>query len=85
MFNLQLIQFFCDIALTYTYYPIKNWIYCFNEDVQDVQNFHLINWDKSESLLNMTNVTIRIAMEKFMDDYVQLLFWETAVDQMNIR
>ena len=85
MFNLQLIQFFHNIAINYTLNSIQNIFYFFNEDVKDIQNFHLISWDKSESLLNMTNATIRISMENALDDYMQLFFWRTAVDGLNIR
>ena len=85
MFNLQGIQYFFIIALRYTYIPIQSWFYCYNEDAHDIQNFHLISWNKSESLLDMTNATIRFSMTNSLNDYVQLFFWKTAVDNMNIR
>ncbi|CAO1423181.1 unnamed protein product [Diamesa serratosioi] len=84
MFNLSVIKYFYLIAISNTHNPIKNWIYCYNEDVKDIQNFHLISWEKSESLLDMRNLTIRLSMEENFDNYVQLMFWKTAVDKLNI-
>lgn len=47
MFNETKIRFFYNAALYLSVQTISKEFYCFNEDFQDVQNFHFNDYDNS--------------------------------------
>lgn len=47
MFNVTKIRLFVNAAFYLSVQSISKGLYCFNEDFQDVQNFHFIDYDYS--------------------------------------
>ena len=53
MFNVTRIRYFYQVALLVSMQTMSSKFYCYNEDFNDVQSFHFIEWEYSPNLTTL--------------------------------
>lgn len=67
MFNSSQIEFFFKAAFLHTYIFVGNNLYCFNEDVKDVENLYHRPWTPNSVSYNDKESQVRISVSLFFN------------------